>query len=69
MSNITNLCTPSNEFYPFGIYEEAEQAKLTSSSFTSRASTSTASGGDSRASGVPCAACRNWHLKLSSIYF
>jgi cyclic nucleotide gated channel len=36
LSNITSLCTPGNGFYPFGIYEEALQTKLTSSSFTQK---------------------------------
>ncbi|XP_062219718.1 protein CNGC15b-like [Phragmites australis] len=36
LSNITSLCTPSNGFYPFGIYKEALDAKLTSSSFTQK---------------------------------
>lgn len=36
LSNITSRCTPGNGFYPFGIYEEALYAKLTSSSFTQK---------------------------------
>jgi len=36
LSNITSLCTTSNGFYPFGIYGEALDAKLTSSSFTQK---------------------------------
>ncbi|KAL6634772.1 hypothetical protein ACP70R_027443 [Stipagrostis hirtigluma subsp. patula] len=36
MSNITSLCTTGNGFYPFGIYAEALDAKLTSSSFTQK---------------------------------
>ncbi|WVZ74535.1 hypothetical protein U9M48_022705 [Paspalum notatum var. saurae] len=33
VSNITSLCTTGNGFYPFGIYGEAVDANLTSSSF------------------------------------
>ncbi|XP_040377050.1 protein CNGC15b [Oryza brachyantha] len=36
LSNITSLCTPSNGFYPFGIYGEALETKLTSSTFTQK---------------------------------
>jgi cyclic nucleotide gated channel, plant len=36
MSNITRLCTTGNGFYPFGIYAEALDTKLTSSSFTQK---------------------------------
>jgi cyclic nucleotide gated channel len=36
LSNITSLCTPSNSFYPFGIYAEAFDYKLTTSAFTEK---------------------------------
>uniref|UniRef100_A0A0E0K2L6 Cyclic nucleotide-binding domain-containing protein n=1 Tax=Oryza punctata TaxID=4537 RepID=A0A0E0K2L6_ORYPU len=36
LSNITSLCTPSNGFYQFGIYGEALDNGLTSSSFTQK---------------------------------
>ncbi|RCV07394.1 hypothetical protein SEVIR_1G245600v4 [Setaria viridis] len=36
LSNITSLCTTGSGFYPFGIYAEALDAKLTSSSFTQK---------------------------------
>lgn len=36
LSNITSLCTTGNGFYPFGIYAEAVDAKLTSSSFAQK---------------------------------
>ncbi|CAN6232523.1 unnamed protein product [Urochloa humidicola] len=36
LSNITRLCTTASGFYPFGIYAEALDAQLTSSSFTQK---------------------------------
>ncbi|KAG2659961.1 protein CNGC15b-like [Panicum virgatum] len=36
LSNITSLCTTSSGFYPFGIYGEALDANLMSSSFTQK---------------------------------
>ncbi|KAF0931800.1 hypothetical protein E2562_005772 [Oryza meyeriana var. granulata] len=36
LSNITSFCTPNNGFYQFGIYAEALDSKLTSSSFTQK---------------------------------
>ncbi|KAK3158504.1 hypothetical protein QOZ80_2AG0138040 [Eleusine coracana subsp. coracana] len=36
MSNITRLCMTGNGFYPFGIFAEALDIKLTSSSFTQK---------------------------------
>ncbi|KAF8692898.1 hypothetical protein HU200_039256 [Digitaria exilis] len=36
LANITSVCTTGSGFYPFGIYAEALNAKLTSSSFTQK---------------------------------
>ncbi|KAL5208205.1 hypothetical protein ABZP36_032640 [Zizania latifolia] len=36
LSNITSLCTTSNGFYQFGIYTEALDSRLTSSTFTQK---------------------------------
>jgi cyclic nucleotide gated channel len=36
LSNITSLCTPSNSFYQFGIYAEAFDYKLTTSTFVEK---------------------------------